>query len=47
MPASLLDSQVATLEGLQPDEPGIVLDVDLPPGQLAHLAVQKLGCLLG
>lgn len=47
MPASLLDSQVATLEGLQPDEPGIVLDVDLPPGQLAQLAVQKLGCLLG
>jgi gluconokinase len=45
MPASLLDSQVATLEGLQPDEPGIVLDVDLPPGQLAQLAVQRLGCL--
>jgi len=45
MPASLLDSQVATLESLQPDEPGIVLDVDLPPGQLAQLAVQRLGCL--
>jgi gluconokinase len=45
MPASLLDSQVATLEGLEPDEPGIVLDVDLPPGELAELAVQRLDCL--
>jgi gluconokinase len=45
MPASLLDSQVATLEGLEPDEPGIVLDVDLSPGKLAQLAVQQLGCL--
>jgi gluconokinase len=45
MPASLLDSQVATLEGLEPDEPGIVLDVDLPPGKLAELAMQRLGCL--
>lgn len=45
MPASLLDSQVATLEGLQPDEPGIVLDVDLPPGTLAQLAVQRLDAL--
>jgi gluconokinase len=43
MPASLLDSQVATLESLEPDEPGIVLDVDLAPRELAQLAVEKLG----
>jgi gluconokinase len=28
MPASLLTSQFATLEALQPDEDGVVLDVD-------------------
>ena len=28
MPASLLDSQFATLEPLEPDEPGLVLSVD-------------------
>jgi gluconokinase len=28
MPASLLDSQFATLEPLEPDEDGVVLDVD-------------------
>ncbi len=27
MPASLLDSQLATLEPLQPDEPGVTIDV--------------------
>jgi gluconokinase len=45
MPASLLDSQVATLESLQADEPGIVLDVGLAAGDLADLTVQKLGLL--
>jgi gluconokinase len=29
MPASLLSSQFATLEPLQPDEHGVVIDVDL------------------
>jgi gluconokinase len=43
MPASLLDSQVATLESLEPDEPGLVLDVELAPRELAQLAVEKLG----
>lgn len=31
MPASLLDSQLATLEPLQPDEPGTVVPGDVPP----------------
>ena len=42
MPASLLDSQVATLEPLQPDESGIELDVALPPEELVDLAVRGL-----
>ena len=43
MPASLLDSQIATLEPLQPDESGIVLDVSLPPDELVVRAVRGLG----
>jgi gluconokinase len=43
MPASLLDSQIATLEPLRPDESGIVLDVSLPPGELVVQAVRGLG----
>jgi gluconokinase len=42
MPASLLDSQVATLEPLQPDESGIELDVSLPPEELVAQAVRGL-----
>jgi gluconokinase len=42
MPASLLDSQVATLEPLQPDESGIELDVSLPPEELVARAVRGL-----
>jgi gluconokinase len=42
MPASLLDSQVATLEPLQPDESGIELDVSLPPDELVAQAVRGL-----
>ena len=34
MPASLLSSQLATLEPLAPDEHGVVLDVDQPVEQL-------------
>lgn len=30
MPATLLDSQLATLEPLESDEPGAVVDVDQP-----------------
>ena len=35
MPASLLDSQVATLEPLQPDEPGAVVSGIAPPAEVA------------
>lgn len=43
MPATLLDSQVALLEPLEPDESGIVLDVSLPPERLVAEAVARLG----
>jgi gluconokinase len=43
MPASLLDSQIATLEPLQADESGLVLDVRLPPDDLVTAAVSRLG----
>lgn len=42
MPASLLDSQIAILEPLEPDERGVVLDVALPPGELVDQAVTRL-----
>jgi gluconokinase len=42
MPASLLDSQLATLEPLEADERGVVLDVSLPPDQLVSLAIARL-----
>jgi gluconokinase len=34
MPASLLDSQLRTLEPLQTDEPGIAVSSELPPDQV-------------
>ncbi|MER7457892.1 gluconokinase [Micromonospora sp. NPDC126480] len=43
MPASLLDSQAATLEPLGPDERGPVLDLRLPAEALAPLAADRLG----
>ncbi len=43
MPASLLDSQIATLEPLAADERGVVLDVTLSPDELAEQAVRRLG----
>jgi gluconokinase len=42
MPASLLDSQVATLERLEPDERGIVLDLSLPAEELVAQSVVRL-----
>jgi len=42
MPASLLESQIATLEPLQPGESGIVLDVALPPAELVARAISGL-----
>jgi len=40
MPASLLDSQLATLEPLAPDEQGLRLDVSLPPEDIARRAAE-------
>ncbi|MBV9593453.1 MAG: gluconokinase [Actinobacteria bacterium] len=42
MPPSLLDSQLATLEPLQPDEPGGVVDVGGPASQTLDQAVAIL-----
>jgi len=42
MPTSLLDSQLATLEALGPDEPGIVVDIDKPVGGILADAVSRL-----
>ena len=43
MPASLLESQLATLEPAEPDESVLVLDVSLPPEALVAAAVKGLG----
>ena len=43
MPASLLDSQTATLEPLSPDERGIVLDLQMSTDALIVAAVERLG----
>jgi gluconokinase len=42
MPASLLDSQLATFEPLQPDEPGVTIDVSGPADEVDHLALAAL-----
>lgn len=43
MPASLLDSQIATLEPPHPDESSLILDVSLSPDELVSAAVSQLG----
>ena len=43
MPPALLDSQFATLEPLQEDEPGIVVDIDQQVPAIVSDAVQMLG----
>lgn len=43
MPASLLDSQLESLEPLQPDESGVVLDLTRSPQELVARAVTWLG----
>ncbi|MEU4531381.1 gluconokinase [Micromonospora ureilytica] len=43
MPASLLESQLATLEPAAPDESVLVLDVSLAPEALVAAAVKGLG----
>ncbi|MDQ4137748.1 MAG: gluconokinase [Actinomycetota bacterium] len=42
MPTTLLDSQLDTLEPLQQDEQGVVLDIALTPEQLAQAAIAAL-----
>ncbi len=43
MPTSLLDSQFEILEPLQPDEKGVVLDVEIGPEELVAEALRQLG----
>lgn len=43
MPASLLPSQVATLEPLGEDEDGVAIDIDRPLGEIVDEAVRRLG----
>jgi carbohydrate kinase (thermoresistant glucokinase family) len=42
MPASLLDSQLATLEPLGQDEPGVTIDISADPAELTSAIVQAL-----
>ena len=42
MPPGLLDSQLATLEALQPDEVAVMLDVAQPPDRLLDAAIAWL-----
>jgi carbohydrate kinase (thermoresistant glucokinase family) len=42
MPTSLLESQLATLEPLQPDEPGMDVDLALPVDRIAALVLARL-----
>lgn len=43
MPPALLVSQLATLEALEPDEDGVVVGIDAPPGEVAERALTRLG----
>jgi gluconokinase len=45
MPASLLGSQLADLEPLQPDEPGVHVSVAATPEQIVHDALTSLDLL--
>lgn len=47
MPPTLLPSQFATLEPLDPDEDGIVVVVDVAPGEVADRALAELGIAQG
>ena len=42
MPAALLDSRLETLEPLQPDEDGVVIDVTGEPHELVGRALATL-----
>lgn len=39
MKVAMLESQLADLEPLQPDEPGIEVDLSKPPGEIVDIAV--------
>jgi gluconokinase len=43
MPPSLLPSQLATLEPLQPDEPGVAVSVAGTPEAIIERALKALG----
>jgi gluconokinase len=43
MPPSLLDSQLDTLEALQPDEPGCIVSGELPPDRIVDEIAACLG----
>ena len=43
MPPSLLDSQLDTLEALQPDEPGCIVSGELPPDRIVDEIAARLG----
>jgi carbohydrate kinase (thermoresistant glucokinase family) len=45
MPTTLLDSQLATLEQLEPDEQGVVLDIAMTPERLADAAIAALSAV--
>jgi gluconokinase len=47
MPASLLDSQLATLQPLEPDERGVAIDASLAVVTIVDTFVQELPGLLG
>ncbi len=47
MPASLLQSQLAALERLQPDERGVTVDLTLPVDRIVDTAVTRLSDLGG
>ena len=42
MPSALLDSQLATLEPLEPDENGLVVEVGAAPAELANEIIERL-----
>jgi gluconate kinase len=42
MPASLLQSQLETLEPLEADEPGFTVDVELPAGAIVDEVLDQL-----
>ena len=46
MPPTLLDSQLATLQSLTPDEPGIRVPIDGSPTQIASAAATRLAALV-